>query len=304
MNYNNRYQTEENTKGEPAYLSNKKKRYYLASANENINMITEHQKKELSNILFDLRSQHDKLTLDTSVKVIEEAELKKKIYQIEERHKEIKKSLKERQKKLSSIRSSTEIKQSKKTDELYEKKILLSNTDRLKVDILLTNKNILQYQEEENKYDKEINKSVFIHNDQKSKFNTICLKIKDQNKINEKEKYEQLLKLDYYQEIIDHKIAFIESADERKKRQKIIADKSKNNTHDVNEIQLRRKMNLLKIVNNYYELKMDKMLKANQELEESFSNIRDICVISTIFISINLGNSKSIQNIRANMRKE
>lgn len=279
MKPNNRYQIDSSSPQSPStYLANKKKRYYLASSNENIQMLTENQSKELSNVLFELRSQRDKLALETSAKIKEENDLKKKIDQINSKNKEISKNIKEKQVMLSSIQSLTEIKQIKKTEEYYNKKILSSKIDKMKKDVLLTHKGTNRYQEEEHKLIKEINKSIINHNNQKSKYNTVHLKITNQNEKNEMEKKEQWLHLEYYQEIIDHKASFIQAADERKQRQQMIALKAKNNTNDVNEKSIRKKLLLLKIINHYYALKMNKMIKDNQELEEAYSNIRDICV--------------------------
>ena len=74
---------EERKNGESRYMTSEKKRYYLASADENIQMLINQQKEELTRVLIELKSQYDKLTKETTIKKRETDELDKKIAMLE-----------------------------------------------------------------------------------------------------------------------------------------------------------------------------------------------------------------------------
>ena len=74
---------EERKNGESRYMTSEKKRYYLASADENIQMLINQQEEELTRVLIELKSQYDKLTKETTIKKRETDELDKKIAMLE-----------------------------------------------------------------------------------------------------------------------------------------------------------------------------------------------------------------------------
>ena len=86
----------------------------------------------------------------------------------------------------------------------------------------------------------------------------------------------------YYQTIIDQKYQFIQSADERKERQIKIAQEAKNDSQDKQEVEKRRELELVMLYNTFLRHKMDEQLKANEKIEKTFQEIRDICVSDII----------------------
>lgn len=81
----------------------------------------------------------------------------------------------------------------------------------------------------------------------------------------------------YYRTIIEQKKMFIRTDDERKERQKKIAEEAKNNSADKQEVEKRKILCLLKLYNIYLESEMEKALKENEQLENTYREIREIC---------------------------
>ena len=67
--------------------------------------------------------------------------------------------------------------------------------------------------------------------------------------------------MQYYRTIIEQKKMFIRSDDERKERQKKIAEEAKNNSADKQEVEKRKILCLLKLYNIYLESEMEKALR-------------------------------------------
>ena len=70
---------------------------------------------------------------------------------------------------------------------------------------------------------------------------------------------------------------FIQSADERKERQKKIAQEAKNDSNDKEEVEKRNELHLLILYNQYLREKMNEQLKQNLQIEKTLNEIRDIC---------------------------
>ena len=85
--------------------------------------------------------------------------------------------------------------------------------------------------------------------------------------------------LNYYNNVIDQKWSFIHSADERKEKQLRIAQEAKNDTQDKQEVEKRKVLSLCMLFNKYLRKKMEKELKDNKKLEETFQTIKDITVL-------------------------
>ena len=66
-------------------------------------------------------------------------------------------------------------------------------------------------------------------------------------------------------------------ADERKERQKKIELEAKNDSQDKQEVEKRRKLQLLMLYNQYLRTRMEDQLKRYEELEDNYEKIRDIC---------------------------
>ena len=81
----------------------------------------------------------------------------------------------------------------------------------------------------------------------------------------------------YYNTIIDQKLEFIRAAEERKERQIKIAQDAKKTSGDKDENEKREKLEMLYLINNYLQKKMENELEKNKDIEEAFSKIRLIC---------------------------
>ena len=286
---NSKDANEERKNGESRYMTSEKKRYYLASADENIQMLINQQKEELTRVLIELKSQYDKLTKETSIKKREIDELDKKIAMLELMDSKTKKKFDEVNSNNENMKNAIEIKKKKKEEELYTKKTLSKQIEKLKNDLLLVQKEIIMLENDTKKLNKKYEKERSKQNEIKERYNAVYSKIKDQNQRNKFEKNEQDLQLQYYQTIIDQKYQFIQSADERKERQIKIAQEAKNDSQDKQEVEKRRELELVMLYNTYLRHKMDEQLKTNEKLERTFQDIRDICV--SIFILTPQGTS-------------
>lgn len=270
--------SEERKNGGSRYMTSEKKRYYLASADENIQMLINQQKEELTRLLIDLKSQYDKLTKETSIKKRETEELDKKIAMLELMDSKTKKKFEEVNSNNENMKNAIEIKKKKKEEEQYTKKTLSKQIEKLKTDILLVQKEILMLENDTKKLNKKYERERAKQNEIKERYNSVYSRIKDQNQKNKFEKNEQELQLQYYQTIIDQKYQFIQSADERKERQIKIAQEAKNDSQDKQEVEKRRELELVMLYNTYLRHKMEELLNKNEDLEKTFEEVRDICV--------------------------
>ena len=273
---------EERKNGESRYMTSEKKRYYLASADENIQMLINQQEEELTRVLIELKSQYDKLTKKTTIKKRETDELDKKIVMLELMDSKTKKKFDEVNSNNENMKNAIEIKKKKKEEEMYTKKTLSKQIENLKTDILLVQKEINMLENDTKKLNKKYERERSKQNEIKEKYNAVYSKIKDQNQQNKFEKNAQDLQLKYYQTIIEQKYQFIQSADERKERQIKIAQEAKNDSQDKQEVEKRRELELVMLYNTFLRHKMDEQLKANEKIEKTFQEIRDICVSDII----------------------
>ena len=81
----------------------------------------------------------------------------------------------------------------------------------------------------------------------------------------------------YYKTIIEQKLDFIRAAEERKERQVKIAQDAKKTSGDKDENEKREKLEILYLINNYLQKKMENELEKNRDIEDAFSRIRLIC---------------------------
>ena len=81
----------------------------------------------------------------------------------------------------------------------------------------------------------------------------------------------------YYNTIIEQKLEFIRAAEERKERQVKIAQDAKKTSGDKDENEKREKLEMLYLINNYLQKKMENELEKNKDIEDAFSKIRLIC---------------------------
>lgn len=263
---------------ESRYMTSTKKRYYLASVDENVQMLVKEQIEELTNVLIGLKSEYDALTRETNIKNKEANELSTKIKMMRKIEQKAKKKIENANHMNKAMNGVSGTKKTKLEEVKYEKTTLLSQIEKLKSDLLVIQKDLNQTDIITRKVKKENEKERAKETAIKEQYNGIYSKIQSQMSKNNFEKNEQTLQLQYYNTIIDQKNAFIRSADERKERQLKIAQDAKNDSLDKQEIDKRSQLCMLLLFDKYIKNKMDKELHENENLEDTFQKIRDICV--------------------------
>ena len=259
------------------YMDDTRKQYLLASNNESLQMLVENQKEELTKVLIQLKSEYDSLTRESSIKKNLSEEYTKKINMIVAATESNMKKQEEKKESLNRIKDAIEIKKQKKDEEIYQKKTLTKQVDKLKKDLFIIQKDIVRCENEAVLLEKKKERAKLDENIIKEKGNQIHSKIEEQNKKNKKEKNENDLQVQYYETVIKQKYLFMQFADERKERQKKIEQEAKNDAQDKQEVDKRRKLNLLKLYNQYLRTRMIEQLEKYEELENNFKQIRDIC---------------------------
>jgi len=259
------------------YLTQEKKRYLLASNTDSVQQLIENQINELTNILIEKKSEYDKLTRESKIKVQQTELLEKKIKAIQEIDVKIKKEQIEDKGTIETMESVLKLKDSRKQDENYNQKTLLKQIDKLKQDIILINKESYEYETINYQLSKKLEKSKFYSNQILQNRNNIYSKIIEQDMKNKYEKDEQELLINYYETIIKQKYMFIQSADERKEKQRQIQEKAKNESFDKEEVEKRHELQLSMLYNKYLRIKMNELVKEYKKIEKVADQIRDIC---------------------------
>lgn len=269
----------ENTKNaEARFMTSEKKRYYLASINEDEQTLINNQKEELTTILIELKSEYDKISRENKRKNQEIEDLEKKSKMLEEQETKNQKKFKEINDTNEVMKEAIDLKKKKKEEELYQKKTLTKQIENLKTDILLIQKDIVMQENQSKKLEKEYNKQRLQENEIREKKNSKYSQISAQNSKNDYEKNENDLQIKYYQKIISQKNRFLQAADERKEKQALIAKNAKNDALDKTEVEMRKSLALIKLYNQYLRQKMNDQLKDNEQMENVFQQVRDISV--------------------------
>ena len=259
------------------YLTHQKKRYLLASNTDSVQQLIENQINELTNILIEKKSEYDKITREAKIKVEQTELLERKIKAIQEIDIKIKKEQIENEGTIETMESVLKLKDSRKQDENYNQKTLLKQIDKLKQDIILINKEYYEYEAINYQLTKKIEKSQFYSNQILQNRNNVYSKIVEQDMKNKYEKDEQELLIEYYETIIKQKYMFIQSADERKEKQRQIQEKAKNESFDKEEVEKRHELQLSMLYNKYLRIKMNELVKEYKKIEKVADQIRDIC---------------------------
>lgn len=260
------------------YMQLNKKKYYLASVDQNVEQLKSEQVKELTDILIQLKSQYDELIRETNRKKKETDELGKKIEMLERVEKRSKKKLEEIEEEKSNTLQIIELKKTKREEEIYTKTTLQHLIEKLKEELYMIKKNITDCEVKSKRLAKELHKEKMIEIEIKEKVNSVYSQISEQINKNLKDKSENNLVLQYYNNIISQKWSFINSADDRKEKQIKIAQEAKNDSQDKQEVEKRKVLQLCMLYNKYLRKKMEKELKDNELLEETFQKIKDITV--------------------------
>ena len=254
-----------------------KKRYLLASNTDSIQQLIENQKNELTQILITQKAELDKITREAKIKVEQTAILEKKIKAIEEMDSKTKKKSKENKETIETQKDVLGLKNDRKEEEEYNQKTLQKQIEKLNQDLLLIQKEILKVDNEGKRIDKKLQRAKFNENQIRQKTNNVHSEIENIKTKNKYEKSDQDLQIQYYETIIKQKYMFIQSADERKERQKKIAQEAKNDSNDKEEVEKRNELHLLILYNQYLREKMNEQLKQNLQIEKTLNEIRDIC---------------------------
>ena len=278
---------ERNRNASSRYMEDSRRQYLLASNTESLQALTEKQQDELTRVLIELKSEYDLLTRETSTKKKLIEEYNKKINMIQHANNVNEKKQEEKKESTNHIKEGIELKKNKKNEELYQKKTLSKQVDKLNKDLFLIQKEIVKNENESVLLDKKKERAKLDENIIKEKGNQVYSKIEEQRMKNELNRNENDLQKQYYEQVITQKKTFMEFADERKESQKNIEQKAKNDAQDKQEVEKRRKLQLLMLYNQYLRTRMIEQIQKYENVENDYQQIRDICGTQDIESIIN-----------------
>ena len=259
------------------HFSQPKKVYYLASCDENIGMLKKEQEKGLTDILLALKKEHDKIKME-SKKITDETErLEKKILMIQQMDTKTDKKNFDSKVENENIKKAIEATKERLKEEEYKKKTLTALLSKIKKDINLNEISLQKSYDKQNILNQKLQKEQLLQNEIKAKGNQINSQITSQKTKNKHDLDEYNLQVKYYNTIIEQKLEFIRAAEERKERQVKIAQDAKKTSGDKDENEKREKLEMLYLINNYLQKKMENELEKNKDIEDAFSKIRLIC---------------------------
>ena len=262
---------------EPRYMTSTKKHYYLAAVNENVQQLIKEEIDGLTRVLIELKSQYDIIRRESIDKKNQTDELCKKIESLQKMDKKSRKKIDDTNQQSEDLSNSIKAKRTRLNECIYEMKTLQSTISKLKQDNFLVQKKIMENENITKRIAKNNQNELIKKNQLKAKKNKVFSQITNQSNKNKFEKGEQNLQLEYYRTIIDQKKMFIRRDDDRKERQKKIAEEAKNNSADKQEVERRKVLCLLKLYNIFLESEMEKALRKNEQLENTYREIREIC---------------------------
>ena len=258
-------------------LTQPKKVYYLASCDENIEILKKGQEQGLTDILLALKKEHDNIKME-SKKITDETErLEKKIMMIQQMDAKTNKKNIESKVENENIQKAIVATKERLKEEEYKKKTLTALLKKIKKDININEKSLQKSYDKQNLLNQKLQKEKLLQNEIKAKGNQIKSQINIQKDKNEHDVNEYNLQVQYYNTIIDQKMDFIRAAEERKERQIKIAQDAKKTSGDKDENEKREKLEILYLINNYLQKKMENELEKNKDIEDAFSKIRLIC---------------------------
>lgn len=269
------------------YMLDTRKHYLLASNTESLQTLMQKQRSDLTNVLIELKSEYDLITRESSVKKQLIEEYNKKIIMLQKANSSNEKIHEEKKETSRNIKDGIEIKKNKKNEEIYNKKTLMKQLEKLTKDLLLIQKNIVQCENESILLDKKKERILLEENIIKEKKNQVQYKIDEEQKKILRNRSENDLQILYYETVIRQKELFMQLADDRKNRQKKIEQEAKNDSQDKQEVERRRKLLLLMLYNQYLKKRMESQLNKYEELEYIFQQIRDIVGTQDLGLIIN-----------------
>ena len=259
------------------YMEDTRKQYLLASNKESLQMLLDNQKEELTRVLIELKSEYDLLTRESHIKKELIDEYNKKINMIQVANETNERKQEAQKESTNHIKEGIELKKAKKGEELYQKKTLTKQVEKLNRDLFIIQKELVKCENDAVLLEKKKERARLDENIIKEKGNQVYSKIEQQNQKNLKNKNENDLQVQYYETVIKQKYMFMQFADERKERQKKIEQEAKNDAQDKQEVEKRRKLQLLMLYNQFLRTRMDEQLKRYEDLEDNYEKIRDIC---------------------------
>ena len=269
------------------YMLDTRKHYLLASNTESLQTLMQKQRGDLTNVLIELKSEYDLITRESSIKKQLIEEYNKKITMLQKSNSSKEKIHEEKKETSRSIKEGIEIKKNKKNEEIYNKKTLSKQLEKLTKDLLLIQKSIVQCENESVLLDKKKERILLEENAIKEKKNQVQYKIDEEHQKILRNRSENDLQIQYYETVIRQKELFMQLADERKNRQKKIEQEAKNDSQDKQEVERRRKLLLLMLYNQYLKKRMENQLNKYEELEYIFQQIRDIVGTQDLALIIN-----------------
>ena len=259
---------------EGKYMDSNKKKYILASVDENTNILQKKQIDDLTNVLIGLKSEYDNLILERRKIEKEKDNIEKQISSIISIDKKTKKKSEDVFSIIDNIKEAINENQKRLREELFNTKTYNSMINKLKIDIEGKTIELNKNEEKNNKLQLKLQQEKLKEHDMREKYNQIYNKISEQKKKNYYKQNEYNLQLGYYKKIIENKWMFINSADDRYNRQKLIAQEAKNSNNDKEEINKRHILHLLYLLDNFLNKKMNMKLNENIKLEEVFRKIK------------------------------
>ena len=238
-------------------LTQPKKVYYLASCDENIEILKKGQEQGLTDILLALKKEHDNIKME-SKKITDETErLEKKIMMIQQMDAKTNKKNIESKVENENIQKAIVATKERLKEEEYKKKTLTALLKKIKKDININEKSLQKSYDKQNLLNQKLQKEKLLQNEIKAKGNQINSQINIQKDKNRHDINEYNLQVQYYNTIIDQKMDFIRAAEERKERQIKIAQDAKKTSGDKDENEKREKLEILYLINNYLQKKME-----------------------------------------------
>ena len=263
-----------------------KKRYYLASCDENIGMLKKEQEQGLTDILIALKKEYDNIKMESQKVANETIMLEKKIIMIRQMDAKTEKKNVESKFQNENIKKAIEFTRERLKEEEYKKKTLTALLSKIKKDINISELSLQKSYDKQNILNQKLQRQKLLENEIKAKGNQINSQITFQIEKNKRDQNEYNLQVQYYNTIIDQKMDFIRAAEERKERQLKIAQDAKKTSGDKDEKEKREKLQLLYLINKYLQKKMEKELEKNKEIEDAFSKIRLICGTNNLKVMI------------------
>ena len=209
------------------YMVDSRKQYLLASNKESLQMLIDSQKEELTRVLIELKSEYDLLTRESYIKKQLIDEYNKKINMIQVANDTNERKQEAQKDSTNHIKEGIELKKAKKGEELYQKKTLAKQVEKLNRDLFIIQKEIVKCENEAVLLEKKKERARLDENIIKEKGNQVYSKIEQQNEKNLKNKNENDIQVQYYETVIKQKYLFMQFADERKERQKKNRTRSK-----------------------------------------------------------------------------